>query len=294
MTQTRWPRGTPVAPSGRGPGGGRFRSSGTDWASIVSGRVQRVLTTDDLQAGHTRRPPGPDWRDITYLLDNQKPLRSDPLRGGQSATSRTHVYADGSILVQKDYGRYPEEAVNEYLVSRVGEAINAPVAAVVQRGGTSYHAWVDGEVAQSGGGMREAARTRDGLYLALLDILVINGDRHGSNWLISGGRPIGIDHGGAHWISRSTLDEPPIGFLSYNPFIRQHPFWTVDYDWHGPAPRFVWIDNELTPNDVEWMRPRLEAIRPDFLSRDRGDAYDAMMARFEKIAAHARGTDGLG
>ena len=51
MTQQRWPRGTPVAPGGHGPGGGRYRgvsgsAYGDDdhdvWVSTVSDRMDRM------------------------------------------------------------------------------------------------------------------------------------------------------------------------------------------------------------------------------------------------------------
>lgn len=48
MDQPRWPRGTPVEPSGHGPGGGRFRDGPgrTDWATRVAGIVGRITGTD--------------------------------------------------------------------------------------------------------------------------------------------------------------------------------------------------------------------------------------------------------
>lgn len=41
VDQPRWPRGTPVAPGGRGPGGGRFRGEAGDWAGSLSGLLSR-------------------------------------------------------------------------------------------------------------------------------------------------------------------------------------------------------------------------------------------------------------
>lgn len=59
--QPRWPRGTPVGPSGRGPGGGRFRDDGKpnaprpDWAGQVSARLTERITARTA-------PTSPDLR----------------------------------------------------------------------------------------------------------------------------------------------------------------------------------------------------------------------------------------
>ena len=90
--QPRWPRGTPVNPTGKGPGGGRFRDEDpvavtADWARGVLGRFTN------------------DWGRIdrgemaTAIDQKLEPL--GPLTGGNVAQVQMHAVGRGEFVVHK-------------------------------------------------------------------------------------------------------------------------------------------------------------------------------------------------
>ena len=98
MTQTRWPRGTPVAPSGRGPGGGRFRAGGTDWAARLSRQIHQARfsasvfdTFVDPEFG------GPSWRagQVAERWSHEHFDYRDNETGQSSAVTQVVHHGDG-------------------------------------------------------------------------------------------------------------------------------------------------------------------------------------------------------
>lgn len=51
-----------------------------------------------------------------------------------------------------------------------------------------------------------------------------------------------------------------------------------------------WIPNDLSPADVEWLKGRLERVRPQFEALGRLDWYEFARGRLEALGRHARGT----
>lgn len=79
--QPRWPRGTPVAPGGHGPGGGRWRDGdGPDWAGKLSGRLPT------LTGHHAMGAAGYQWAGGDGPFDG---IISDRWLHGHSDTNDT-------------------------------------------------------------------------------------------------------------------------------------------------------------------------------------------------------------
>lgn len=304
----RWPAG---APDGRG---GKFRDSSTlmQWAQAL---IQHTV------------PSTREWRDRRTVLQmaEEAEFRPDspPARLAGGAMAQTQIRTvGGRPIVRKQYDATVEgrrKAAAEELASLVGAAIEAPVpAAVVSRHNPSvaYIGFVPGEPAfHAGGGLspdteeEEAiyhlARTRAGLRLGLLDVLIANTDRHSLNWIASDypeppaffsdepvRMPVGIDHGETfretpktrYTDERGTWATPAEGD-AYVGFMRP---WLV----RDPAGSGQWQyrdNNPLHPDDVPVMRARLRALQGEFERHGWGKQYRAMMQRFEAVAAHAGG-----
>lgn len=129
----------------------------------------------------------------------------EALTGGQIAATQRVTFNNGTVLVHKTYiGRERPRA--EYLTSLVGDAVGAPVPAVVLDPDNESALWM-GFIDNADPAaayhittpMQEVYQTPEALRLGLLDVLTFNVDRHRGNWLIRDDdqTPAGIDHGEA-------------------------------------------------------------------------------------------------
>lgn len=188
--QPRWPAGTPVGPSGRGPGGGRFRDDdGPDWAEKLFGeappgnRFTRGLMSHDQVAAYIGRT---DYHAFGRA-------------GGGMGEVEFREYSDGRrIAVKSVYSENPDEIDSEVDASLVARALGIPVPAVVRdpdRPDTVLMEYleprstdpVDQETVD-----REFDASR---LLGLLDVVIGNSDRHPANVVWTRDGPVGIDHG---------------------------------------------------------------------------------------------------
>lgn len=287
--QPRWPRGTPVGPTGRGPGGGRFRDQ--DPAAVGGWAANAAY-----QATGGWRPISRG--ELSLLVRNNTPVSRTQATGGQVASTQILDYGNGRFVVHKAHGRFdgPDSVAGEYLTSLVGHAIGAPVPAVIvdprSPDTAIYMQYVPSDLTRAGLPARltpEPMRSDDALLLGLLDVLSYNWDRNAGNWKIApGGRMVGLDHGMAFRDS-NTYDvdgaEPPdlrvyLGDRPGRRFIRQIMF---------GMPRH-WIDNELHPDDIPVIRERLLALRPVFRDHHKQHYFEQMLERLDALARHAKGT----
>lgn len=210
------------------------------------------------------------------------------LSGGNVAESVALVtFGDGRLAVAKQMRTRPE-VDSEILTSHVGRAIGAPVPAVIPS--PELDAGVNGVWMEHASGQTAMQTNRTdfmrtvtaqnsaaGKRLGLLDLITNNVDRHAGNWVIDDdGAPIGIDHSGIEMGRHVGGDLDP--GVAASPFVQQH--------W---ADRTDLADNDLSADEVEDLRNRLQELRGRFTDLGREDWHDRMMERFEQVAAHATG-----
>jgi 8-oxo-dGTP pyrophosphatase MutT (NUDIX family) len=234
------------------------------------------------------------------------------LHGGRSARTRMFPLTNGVTVVHKEYfgDTAHREATAEYLASLVGEAVGAPVPAVLPhtsrpaRPGTGMFqpdlatssVWmghVDGEVAAAADPALLAALVGgdDAALLGLLDVLVRNRDRHPGNLMVSDGRLVGIDHGES-WGSphRPGLfsgildDDSPTG-----PGRTEEDGALARLLLAGSTPR----EHPFTPHDMDEVGSRLAGLADVFTQVGRSRWHQDMMARLAALAPHATGTRDL-
>jgi hypothetical protein len=131
----------------------------------------------------------------------------------------------------------------------------------------------------------------DGARLGLLDLLVFNGDRHNSNWLVTpSDRIIPIDHGAAWGGFIGDADRPQKPDDAFQRLYTMS-LWDegIELD-HDDDEGYRWVSNPLSRASAMRIRDRLAALRPRFEAMGRTDWHDAMMARMKAIVQNAQGT----
>lgn len=226
-----------------GPGGGRFGARGAAAAVLDSDgpgmRGPSAFLHPSMGTPHSPGPgphtgapspslggtpsarhTGPTREQIQSAIASGV-AQAQQMRGGQIAATRVLVMNDGTRLVHKKHAGV-ERGRAEYLTSLVGEAVGAPVPAVVMDPDDDeavYMGHVDDAspfVAWSGStdDRRAIYNSPDAVLLGLVDTIIMNPDRHGGNWMVTddGNRPVGIDHGEAFVqqpLRATTVDGQP-------------------------------------------------------------------------------------
>jgi phosphoinositide 3-/4-kinase-like protein len=132
-----------------------------------------------------------------------------------------------------------------------------------------------------GGSIRvpvELANSPSVRRMAVLDLLIDNGDRNTGNWLVDGDEAIPIDHGMA-FAPRNNPDTTAATGPFSAPYINKNGTFNKN--------------NPLTPRDIEIMRARIDSLRPQFAERGRTSWLDQMVHRLDLLAAGARGTEDI-
>lgn len=239
-------------------------------------------------------PPKAAGRAAEVARINDTPIVGEPRRlGGTSGITSLEEH-EGGLLVRKDeqrfgsfaehpdnYGRDPvESADSEELAALVGEAVGVRTPAVMRTSPTEIlMEHIDGK---SGADIvtwgkpppDDLLNSDSGRLMGLLDVIVLNADRNEGNWIVDGNGDIaGIDHA-------ESFNSPDAGPRTGSPFAA--PFVDVARNDYG--------SNDMSPEDMATIRPRLEALRPQFDALGHGDWHTAMMKRFDQVAANATGT----
>ncbi|MGW4411171.1 phage minor capsid protein [Nonomuraea sp. NPDC004702] len=220
----------------------------------------------------------------------------ETLSGGMYGDTSLVTLKDGSKVVHKVVKRthIADDAVDqadaEELGGKVARALGVPAPKVHRVGPKElYLEFMEGRLAERGGRPKGYLTSDDGWRMAFLDALVDYPDRHGGNWLHRKGRLISIDHGLAFRFMDNT-GEPLTGPLPVD--HGQGKFGSLFMKAAGPGSAGIsdWIDNDLSPEDIDEARRRLQQLRSDFQALGRDDWWQAMMARLDAIAPHAKGT----
>ena len=232
-------------------------------------RTQFHLTGKHDQSSHARggRGAGSSAAKVPTDAEMMKRVRTAKetklLAGGKSGAKVEYLKGpNGKVVHKTNTGLYTTDS--EYLAWKVGEALDAPVRKIVRE---NDHAivmdFVDGRMA---GGFsqgldrvvpipKERLNKRDVVTrpgareLAMLDIAIMNKDRHGGNIIIKpDGSVLGIDH--------SAFVDRPV----FNPA-------TTFEDKHGKT---------FTKSEFKTAREKIQPLRGEFEALGRGDWFDSM------------------
>jgi len=273
-----------------GSRGGQFREKGPSagserWVQAALGGIGIDLDGDRLFDVVTR------GREVART----------PLHGGSIGQTSivTFEMPDGQHVPVVHKRQDPEYSDLEVWSSRVGRAIGAPVAAVIHDPSDEdsiYLPFIEGHaaihraqsIAEENDDdvyavledlVRDHSSGRRGALLGLLDIALLNEDRHGGNWMIDAeDNAWGIDH--THIAPWSNTDYE--GYEDFGAMVRAG-------------------ESDLNPNDIydaidqvrrlagtnripdEWLPPmiaRLERLRDDLAQRKAEDDYYGPMPSF--------------
>ncbi|MEU7766884.1 hypothetical protein AB0B25_17380, partial [Nocardia sp. NPDC049190] len=203
----------------------------------------------------------------------------EPLRGGRHRVERV-TYADGTVVVRKQFGDRLLDAHAEYLAALVGMATRAKVPAVVLGEGFVYVEYIEGQTGKQL--LRSGFHpfldvwpytdTVDGRRLGRLDALVGNLDRryaHG-NWMTDERHLWGIDHEMTYRQERSNSNFAGRARDNIARFGLR------------------WLD-PLDPADgVTSLRSELESLRTEFERLDRGDWHAQTIQQLSELERGAR------
>lgn len=210
-------------------------------------------------------------KDLLDIASNVTVKKS--LMGGRSGASVALVSGPKGKAVIK--GDLPTSAVDrEYLVSKVGKALGAPVPKVARKDSHTIVAeFIPGTVAGTFSrdigriiplndkARRDAVKLKGARGLALLDIAVANADRHGGNILIrpNGKSIVGIDH---------TTSFGGKAFLGIRPSKALERHWRSSF----------------TKTDYQRALSKIEPLKADFTDLGHADWYDSMHERLSQGA----------
>lgn len=226
------------------------------------------------------------------------------LGGGAMGETRRFELADGTSAVYKrhirDWDRGYDRPVWTKKDQTDAEELSAMTAAAlgvrapaVSRAGEEeiYMELVPGQI----GALRWPDRYsppkgvlvgQQGVRIGLLDTLIENADRHSGNYMVDDADDIyAIDHGMAfsrtHSINeagqvvRNSADRVSVsGDFALESFI---------------SPSGNYYDNPLTPSDVDHVRRQVNGLRSEFEARGKGDWWQSMSDRLDRLALRANG-----
>lgn len=233
--------------------------------------------------------------DLAGIVDNlPDDAERTKLSGGVSAATSLVTGPDGERVVHKRALEFSSDASEvaesvrqqsdaEQLASLLGRAIDAPVARVYRNEPDAvWMEFIADTEDPSSNDMFDLLQGADGVRLGLLDVLSSNSDRNSGNLLVKDGRLIGIDHGWS-WGSAGVeeMRQTVIGWAD-------RPIWHFVNQLDQYA-----RDNPLHPDDIDVLRDRLEALRPDFDKLGRGQWLDYSLMILDELRPHAKGTERL-
>ena len=259
--------------------------------------------------------------DLRTMLRDSAVVERELLSATEKAYARVELltFDNGMKLIEKTihYNRHssvtPEDQAHaENLTARLGHAIRARLPWVVvlpEKPNVVYMEWMPGKTVDSLRKLAESAdetvresrinevdqraaeavNSDDGLRIGIVDVLTNINDRHEENWLLSEvptevELPTGIDHSQS-WADIEDPNRLPEIFDERDfPFGRRFLEFTPDdeVDW---ARR-----NDLSPNDVAFLRQCLEDLKPEFLKAGHEDWWEFAADRLEILAENAAGT----
>ncbi|GGT04935.1 hypothetical protein GCM10010176_056620 [Nonomuraea spiralis] len=239
------------------------------------------------------RTPVPEQRGLPQSAVDEA-LAADPheweLFGEQGidGTVAHLTLEDGTKIVRKRTGII--EARAEVMGSLVGRLIGADVPIVVAHPTDPRMVFMEYVHGTHPVGRADTNAKRNAILLELLDLLILNSDRHPNNLYDTGPGMAGVDHGRAFIVPRvdrgraalvsgtDTSSVPAVGKVLRGNFVAT-----------GPDNRPVWVDNPLSRQDVDFLTDVMMSLASHY--RDSGflPAYEEALKRLYHIGMHAKG-----
>ena len=278
-----------------------------------------------------------------------EPVYLSELSGGQTAQTTRMEFLDGTSIVRKAFfggldepsepDEYWDEELGEWVVdedddglwyddeqrmqaiaeikaSEVAGAIGAPALTVIAdpdgEPNVVYYGYAEGSppgfsVIEEG----SIFESDEAVLIGVLDLLIENDDRQGSNWLVTPeGKPFAIDHGqsfeGHPGRDQRTFDLRPatgpfadrmlsVGWIVIDGQTGKEVPPPPGYDPLTPLPqgyqkkwRQVWHPNRLHPGDIAVMKQRIQALHDRERLTIGENRY--MQAMLDGLGKHATGT----
>lgn len=251
----------------------------SELAAVLNGEQPTVSVPADTMPRTSALPLPSHPVTNARVVARQTLEHGDGIRNKELAT-----FEDGTRAVYEKYVQ-TEDARTKVLDSHVGRAVGAriPLSQLVGLREV-YTDHMPGELASTHHrdltelAERGMSSTRDGVFLGLhLSLTAAHGVT--TDQLVFGGRQSLI---AAEADAASHTSFPDAA----NPFVRT-------FFREGEPHEFSWVDNPLSPGDIESMRQRLEGLRPLFEQLGRPDLFQTRMERFDQVAEHATGADRL-
>ncbi|MFI7469628.1 hypothetical protein [Nonomuraea sp. NPDC049646] len=207
---------------------------------------------------------------------------------GVDGTVAHLTLGDGTKIVRKGTGVV--EARAEVLGSLVGRLIGANVPIVVAHPTDPRTVFMEYVRGTHPADSPDTNAKRNAILLELLDLLILNNDRHPNNLYDTGPGMAGVDHGRAFIVPRvphghaalmpgtEITSIPSVGKVLRGNFVAA-----------GPHDRPVWVDNPLSRQDVDFLTEVMVSLAPHY--RDSGfiPAYEEALKRLYHIGMHAKG-----
>lgn len=242
-------------------------------------------------------------------------------------------YPDGVKVFRKTNGSIldisPKTSTDaEQLVGRVGEILGANTPRVYrERSNRIYTDWVDGRVLDqflmeagmdffgsinfklgkpsSNERVNNMIQSKQAKRLALLDVITANKDRHGANILVDKkGNLVGIDHGFSYDLvqrgrdgdlefkyNSSMSDADFRDFMMKN--VKESPFVNHHLASQGKEKKLRDDLDFITKDDINEIRRRLEALRPQYAKLNRTSWLDYSLRVLDELGKRATGKESL-
>jgi hypothetical protein len=228
-------------------------------------------------------------RPLADVVEHGTVRHEEALSGGIAGDTRKRVYDDGTQTVWKQSRDFRQldakhQADAEQLAPLVAHALGLRAPAVYRSSDDTVNMqFVDNAHVVSDEEIVDNAlpHSDEGRMLGLLDLMINNPDRHGGNVMVRDEDRglVPIDHG----LGWSDLERDK----AVKPMRRLISPYTGHY---FKAFNELWVDNDLTPQDAETLRKRIEKLQPAFEKLGRTDWYTFMTARLRYVGDGAKGT----
>ncbi|MFI7130805.1 hypothetical protein ACIBQ1_34300 [Nonomuraea sp. NPDC050153] len=189
-----------------------------------------------------------------------------------------HLDVEGTKVVRKKTRIAQVRA--EVLAAIIGQLIGANVPAVVEHPTDPTVVFMEYVHGRHPADNVRTNSVRGAILIELLDVLIVNNDRHRGNLKITEDGLTGLDHGRAFQVddSRPSL----LGKSLRGNFVAE--------DADGRA---VWVDNPLSRQDVEFLTDVMMSLLPHYQHHGFHAAYDVALDRLYHIGMHAKGETSL-